>query len=96
MGDPIRSREDYDRLVATWPADQRWQWWPVPWRLATARERVEIAAVWLLSLAVVAAGALTLILAFDASVDGVARHVEQRDVCLKLATTGHEVVECGR
>jgi len=94
--DPMQSREAYDAYVETWPKDQRWQWWPVPWKLASAAERIVIIAVWTAGALIVAIGTLALIVAIDFSMEGIARTAEQHDVCLRLATNGHEMVECDR
>ena len=94
--DPMQSREAYDAYVATWPKDQRWQWWPVPWRLATPGEKAVNIALWVGQGIIIAAALIAIIVLDGLLIDNYGRMVEQHDVCLRLASNGHEMVECDR
>ena len=94
--DPMRSREAYDAYVATWPEESRWQWWPVPWRLATPRERAVKIALWAAQ-GLAFAACVAAIIALDAAlIANYAQMVEMRDRCLKTSTNGFEIEQCRR
>lgn len=93
---PFDDRAAYDAHVATWPEESRWQWWPVPWRVATRRERAVKVALWVAQ-AIAIAACVAAAIALDAAlVDNYARMVEMRDRCLKSSTNGYEIAQCDR
>lgn len=94
--DQLATREEYDAHVATWPEESRWQWWPVPWRVATRRERVVKVALWAAQSIAIAACVAAVIALDTALVDNYARMVEMRDRCLKSSTNGFEIRQCDR
>lgn len=92
----LRSRAAYDDHVASWPADQRWQWWPVPWRLATPRERAVKLVLWAGEAMVVVSATLALAMFAGVLMESYSRGVELRDRCFKAAATGFEIRDCYR
>lgn len=90
----MQSREAYDTHVQTWPKDQQWQWWPVPWSLATWSERVVKIGLFFLGAGFVVAGVVVVMVIFGTIVEGIARHNSAHDRCLKNATNGYEIAQC--
>lgn len=94
--DQMQSREAYDAYVATWPEEHRWQWWPVPWRLATPGEKAVKIALWVGQGIIIAAALIAIIVLDGLLVDNYGRMVEQHDQCLKSSINGFEAQECLR
>lgn len=93
--DCIESREEYDSFVAHLPADCRWQWWPVPWRLATWSERIVKVAIWVVSGAFGVAAFLAFMYVVVIFAENNDKINIEHDRCLKHATNGLEIRECG-
>jgi hypothetical protein len=90
----LATRDEYDAMVARMPLEARGQWWPVPWRIATWRERTVKIALWgAESIALLAAIAVAGYV-FGGALESYAHMTEIRDRCLKQATTGYEISEC--
>lgn len=94
MTERMCSREEYDAMVARMPKEARGEWWPVPWRIATWRERAVKIALWgaesIALLAAIAVAGYVIGGAFESY----AHMTEIRDTCLKHATTGIEIEGC--
>lgn len=90
----FNTRADYDAYVATWPKDQQWQWWPVPWRFATCWERFVKIALWLLGAVAVIVMFLALMALIATIVDNAADRSIEHERCMKQATNGHEIEQC--
>lgn len=94
--DHMSSRDAYDAYVATWPEESRWQWWPVPWKLATPREKAVKVALWAGQGIMLAACVVAIVTLEGLLIDNYARMVEMRDRCLKTSTNGFEIEQCSR
>lgn len=90
----FKDRADYDAHVASWPKDQQWQSWPVPWEFATWRERFVKMGLWLLGTVAVAVMFLALMALFAAIVENAGQRNEDHDRCMKNATNGYEIERC--
>jgi hypothetical protein len=91
-----RDREAYDAYVAAWPAEHRWQWWPVPWRLATPSEKAVKIVLWTGQGIAVSVCLAAIIFLDGMLIDNYGRMVERHDQCLKSSVTGFEAQECLR
>ena len=90
----FKTRMEYDAYVASWPKDQQWQWWPVPWSLATWPERFVKLGLWAAGGCFVAISFLTTMALFATIIDNAAELSIEHDRCLKRATNGYEIREC--
>jgi hypothetical protein len=90
----FKTRAEYDAHVATWPKDQQWQSWPVPFMLATWRERIVIFFLWLGWAVVTVILFLALMWLLATIVENAGQRSEDHDHCLKHASNGYEIREC--
>lgn len=92
--DYMQSREAYDAYVQTWPEDARWQFWPVPWKVATWGERIVKIGLFFAGTAFVIVGVIAALAFFGMMMEGVGRYNSEHDRCLKNATNGYEIKQC--
>ena len=92
--DYMESREAYDAYVQTWPKDARWQFWPVPWKVATWSERIVKVFLGIAGAAFVVVGAIAVVAVFGMMLEGVGEYNADHDRCLKRATNGYEIKQC--
>jgi hypothetical protein len=90
----LATRDEYDDMVARMPLEARGQWWPVPWRIATGRERAVKVALWGVEAIGMLIGLAIMGFVLGGAVETYEQTDEIRDTCLKHATTGIEIEGC--
>ena len=88
------TRQEWEAVKASFPPQYRYQFWPMPWGIATWKERGLLVLTYAGMLIAGLIGFLAVMWLLASMVDVASQRNVDHDRCLKHATDGYEIRKC--